>query len=335
MIDLITPQIECKNEIDLLAEKGYLTLPSYAGKDIFRYNKDKIARKGRVKEWEFYQIHSPSFVLQLTYGHVTYAADISATLIDLQSGARYTCGQTHFFPRGKYNLPFTGGKPYNISYSGKKFFLSFENCEKERKLTFNCQNPSFKIELVLDNCGDAMCYCMPFKKKMFYCNYKRFFKLLSGTIRVEGKTYCTDGATCLLDSGRGVWPYRHDWTWGMGEGFARGRRVGFNLGYGNSDRGKTNENMLFIEGLHQKLGRVEISRQKDFSKEWQFKEENGLLELTLTPRYDNFTQKNFLVIHNRCHQVFGYYNGFVKTRAGEIIIIENMWGFCEYAKNRW
>ena len=93
--------------------------------------------------------------------------------------------------------------------------------------------------------------------------------------------------------------------------------------------------MLFIEGLHQKLGKVEISRQKDFSKQWQFKEENGLLELTLTPCYDNFTQKNFLVIHNRCHQVFGYYNGFVKTRAGEIINIENMWGFCEYAKNRW
>jgi hypothetical protein len=70
-------------------------------------------------------------------------------------------------------------------------------------------------------------------------------------------------------------------------------------------------------------------------KQWTFKEENGLLELTLTPDYDNFTQKNFVVIHNRCHQVFGRYDGFVKTLDGKKINIENMRGFCEHAKNRW
>lgn len=333
--EFLTPQTQCRREIDLLDEKGRLLFPSYASSDIFRYNREKIANKGRIKEWEFYQVQSPSFVLQLTYGHVTYAADISATLIDLESGARYSCGATRLFPRGKFDLPFTGGKPYSVSYGDGKFSLSFENGENQRKLLFDSSNPSFKVELTMDNCGDAMCYCTPFKGKMFYYNYKRFFSGLSGVICVEGKNYGTKGASCLLDGGRGVWPYVHSWLWGMAEGMTEKGLIGFNLGSGSCYKGKTNENMLFIEGKHQKLGKVEIVHQKDYMKQWTFREENGLLELTLTPSYDNYTQKNFVVIHNRCHQVFGRYDGFVKTRDGNKINIENMWGFCEHAKNRW
>ena len=41
------------------------------------------------------------------------------------------------------------------------------------------------------------------------------------------------------------------------------------------------------------------------------------------------------VVGNRCHQVFGKWNGTAVLDDGSILTIQNMTAFCEHSDNRW
>ena len=70
----------------LLEKRGNLAEAGFAKHMFYEYNR-KFAKRPpfSLKEWDFYQIHFGHCVLQLTIGHVSYCADASATLIDLDT----------------------------------------------------------------------------------------------------------------------------------------------------------------------------------------------------------------------------------------------------------
>lgn len=332
-------QIHITEKTPLLTKRGELTACGYATTDLWNYNKENLAQKGKLKEWEFYQISNEKWLLQLTYGHITYAGNASVTLVEFDGGKRYSCGIMKFLPCGSFNLDFTSGQNHKVKYLSPKLKLCFEKNQSGRKLsaTADDKGATAEINLSMSEKGDAMCYVMPFKRKLFYYNFKRFFTDLQGSISVNGKQYEIDEKThCLIDSGRGCWPYRHSWLWGMAQGEIKGKLFAFDIGYGSSDKGQTTENMLFENGVAHKLGKITATYdEKDFLKPWSFSSDDGRFEMEFTPFFDNFTETNFLVVHNRCHQVFGYYTGKAVLDDGREIIVDKLNGFCEVAKNRW
>ncbi|MDD4832999.1 MAG: DUF2804 family protein, partial [Clostridia bacterium] len=115
-----------------------------------------------------------------------------------------------------------------------------------------------------------------------------------------------------------------------------GHIVGFNIGWGFGKTANATENMLFVDGVCHKLQSVSASLdQHDYMKPWTFSSDDGRFEMTFTPFYDNFTETDFVVMHNRCHQVFGYYNGVAVMDDGTKVNLVNVNGFCEHAVNRW
>ena len=76
--------------------------------------------------------------------------------------------------------------------------------------------------------------------------------------------------------------------------------------------------------------------EKDIMKPWVFTSSDGRFEMTMTPEFDNFTSTRVLgVIGNRCHQVFGKWNGYVILDDGKRLEIKDMIAFCEHSYNRW
>lgn len=320
----------------LLTHKGQLTRPSWAVEDVFEYNKERIRRPGRRKEWEFYQVSNRRFTFQVTYGHVAYAGTVGATLVDFETGERYTSGPMKLFPGDSLDLDFSPGQPHNLKYEDAGLFLSIGFDGYERHIV--CRSQRFDAELVAHEDGDAMVIATPFQRKyQFYYNYKKNFLDLAGHVRMHKLEYPLDQDTfLLLDSGRGVWPYRHQWVWGNGSQEIQGHILGINIGWGFGQPGAATENMLFWDGRAQKLGRVwDDCDRENWKRPWRFYSDDGRFHMEFTPFFDNFTEKNFFLVKTRCHQVYGALSGTAVLDDGTCVEVEGMHFFCEYADNRW
>ena len=162
---------------------------------------------------------------------------------------------------------------------------------------------------------------------------------VTGCVRIGRKVieFKPDTAFGLLDWGRGVWPFIQSWYWGNGSHWLPdGRIFGFEIGWGFGNMGAASENTLFLDGVAHKIDQVYLEKDPDdYMKPWVFTSNDGRFEMTMTPEFDNFTNLRFLGIGNRCHQVFGKWNGSVGLDDGTRLDIQDMTAFCEFSDNHW
>ena len=311
---------------------------------MFEYNREQIkAGPLSLKEWDFYQVISGDYVLQLTIGHVSYVASFSAMQFNTQTGEKRSFTRMKALPMRGMPMPRNPEQPNVLEVEGKDYMMRFETDKDQRQLTMQADDKKLgriDIEFVLSNNADneKLVIATPFfKKNQFYLNYKENYYGLSGHAQF-GDMRMQPGAqdTALLDWGRGVWPFKHEWFWGNGSGFVNGGRFGFNIGWGFGDLQYATENMFFWNGKAYKLDTLEVERDThDYMKPWHFRDKDGKFDFTMTPIYDRYTENNMLIINTHCHQIFGRYNGTAVLPDGEIITVKDLTAFCEHAENRW
>ena len=328
----------------LLDEKGALIQPGYARRMMFEYNRDQIsAGPFSLKEWDFYQIVSGDYVLQLTIGHVSYVASFSVMLFNVQTGEKRSFTRMKPLPMRTIGKPRNPEKPNALDVKGKDYTMRFDTSANERRLVVQAQDKKLgriDIDLILNNDqeNEKLVIATPFyKRNQFYLNYKENYYGVSGRVAF-GDMAITPGAdaTALLDWGRGVWPFAHEWFWGNGAGFVDGGRFGFNIGWGFGDLQYATENMFFWNGKAYKLDRLDATRDAhDYMKPWHFKDSEGLFDFTMTPIYDRYTENKMIVIKTHCHQIFGLYNGTAVLPDGKVVEVKDLMAFCEHAENRW
>jgi hypothetical protein len=139
---------------DLLDRKGNVACPGYAKRMLFRYNRDRIrARPFALKEWDFYQIAQGDWILQLTIGHVSYAASISAWLFNIGTGERR--GFSRLKPLS-FKMPLNPEMPHTLCAGGKDLYARYEITEEDRRLTMGASGKGepVDIEVILRNNPD-------------------------------------------------------------------------------------------------------------------------------------------------------------------------------------
>ena len=328
----------------LLDEKGHLIEPGYATSMIYDYDSRMIkANPFALKEWDFYQIYLGDYILQVTVGHVSYVANVAANLFSLTTGEEYRFSRLKPFPMRKMYMPPNPDEPYLITERGEDYEFSYVTHSGGRFVgvkALDKQIGSIDIEIVIDSPeeNEKMVIATPFKRKnQFYLNYKENYYKVEGKIRFGNRILQpTSSTTAVLDWGRGVWPFRHQWFWGSGSINIGDDRFGFNIGWGFGDLSHATENMFFWNGKAVKLGDMIVDRDiKDYMAPWTFTDTTGKFYMEMTPTFDNFTKTKLLFVNNQCHQVFGKFNGFIILPDGEKIKIENMLAFCEHAINQW
>lgn len=324
---------------ELLSSRGELTEPGYARHLYYEYNPQKLkAPPFSLKEWDFYQISDTQKVLQLTIGHTSYATSVSANLFFIDSGRKLTCGITKPF---SISMELNGETAHTLEYSKRGFAMKFIVEDDRRLLTLNADDKEYgevNIHIELYNCApekEKLVIATPFSKKgQFYLNYKENCFVARGEAHFGGEclTFAED-AYALLDWGRGVWPYSHEWYWGNGSTKANGCFFGFNIGWGFGDTRKATENMFFYNNKAYKLGQVFSTVLSDGAT--RYRDEDGRFDFIATPVFDNFTATKLLIVNNICHQVFGRWNGSVILDTGEAIKVMNMTAFLEHSVNHW
>ncbi len=323
----------------LINANGIATV-GYSTHSVLNYNPNAMkTAPWRLKEWDFYQVSDNEKCMQFTIGHTSYAGSISAMFFTLDGTVREERTKMLVLPFKSVPMPTDTEKDHVIGYKRDDMNMRF-TVKGDRRI-LRCKAGDLEAEIALQRQNPhSIVITVPFDedKYAFYYNHKINCMTAKGTIRVGGKEYVfNEAAYGLLDWGRGVWPFSHQWYWSNGTGMVDGQMFGFNLGCGFGNTSQATENIVFYAGKAHKLGSVafELAGNGDYMQPWRIYEEDGRLDLEMTPIYDRVTATKLLFVNNKCHQVFGRFNGYVTLDDGTHLEINDIVAFAEHAVNRW
>ncbi len=328
---------------NLLNAKGNVAKPGYTVKaDIYKYDRKKIkANPLRIKEWDFYQFNTDRYMIQIVIFDISLGGSVSLCLLDLVTGKKEETMVLDLFTNGKYNMPSSAEKPHTIKYNKHGCSLSIKVQDGKRYIKFNKNDYKADITVTQLPEHESMVMAVPFKKDgYFYYNQKMNCMTAEGYVKTPTMSVKLkpENSFCVLDWGRGVWPYKVDWFWGNGTTkLSDGKIFGFEIGWGFGDMSAASENMLFYDGKAHKIGEITMFRnENNLMDPWCFKTDDGRFDMTMFPMHDNYTSSRVAgVIGNQCHQVFGKWSGKAILDDGKVIEINDVVAFCEHSDNRW
>lgn len=243
-----------------------------------------------------------------------------------------------------------------------------------------------EVEVLLDRPPrDSMVIATPWREDphAFYYNRKVIGMRATGAFRVGDFVHefvgdvgggdaggdnaaAGGGALGLLDWGRGVWTYDNTWYWAAAQyhvtdAGGRDHVIGLNLGYGFGDTSAASENMVFVDGVAHKLGRVDFGIPTvgggagdgrgggggiggragkggpayDYLAPWHMTDDAGRLDLTFSPQIDRTDFINLAVVRSDQHQVFGLLTGTIVLDDGSTLALDGLRGSAEHIHNRY
>jgi hypothetical protein len=330
--------------IELLDKKGNITEPGYAVKaDKYVYERSKIkANPLRIKEWDFYQLNTDRYMIQIMIFDISIGGAVSFDILDLDTGKKEETTVVDLMTLGKYNLPESAEKPHIIEYNRHDCHLKITVNEGIRHLEFK-RGENYCADIILRMLPEheSMVMAVPFMHDgYFYYNQKMNCMTAEGFASANGMNVelVPENSFCVLDWGRGVWPYKVSWFWGNGTTILDdGKLFGFEIGWGFGDMSAASENMLFYDGKANKIGAINLYRnENNIMEPWYFKSDDGRFDMIMNPIRDNYTSSRVAgLIGNICHQVFGNWSGKVVLDDGKTIEIHDFIAFCENSDNRW
>lgn len=334
--------------------QGRLAQRGWATELLLAYDRSRIkASKLRIKEWDYYLINDGDYALAFTIGDMGYAAMVSASLLDFTTKTFVTESTLGILPLGRIGLPASSAAG-TTAYSDKRTDMRFEVAGGMRRLHVVFRDfkdgATLSAEIVLDSePRDSMVIATPWaeNERAFYYNQKIVGMRAIGHFSVGGLSHdFHEGSSFgLLDWGRGVWTHDNTWFWSAAQGMQAGHVFGFNLGYGFGDTTAASENMLFVDGICHKLGRLDfgipvldakadhIGDRYDLMKPWHMTDDEGRVDLMFTPEIDRCDYMDLKLVISDQHQVFGLFNGTVTLDDGSQMAIVDLRGFAEAVHN--
>ena len=336
---------------ELLNPDGTLTNPGYATRPFWKYDRQKIkAPWHRIKEWDYYAVLSQElgYGITFTVADLSYIGLVAICWLDFKKGTFVQTDALTLLPRGRSDFPASSENGITC-FQNKKFNLSFETSEGKRTLIFDA--PEFlshkgqkglqgQIILDQDSKMDSMAIATSWREnpRAFYYNHKINCMPATGEVSIGGDRFpfTPENSFGVLDWGRGNWTYQNQWYWGSASGLINGESIGWNLGYGFSDRSVASENMVFYRGKAHKLDEVTFQFDNDdFMKPWRFTSNDGRFEMVMTPTVDRNSAVNLGLIKSVQHQVFGTFKGDIILDDGSKLHVDNLLGFAEDVLNWW
>lgn len=344
----ITERGPLHNDDGTLAQRGWAT------ELLLDYDRSRIkAAKHRIKEWDYYLINDDDYALCFTIGDLSYIAMISASLLDFNAKTFITESTLGILPMGKMKMPWRSDAGIT-HFDDKRADMTYEVADGMRRLHIVFRDfkdgAALRAEIVLDQePRDSMVISTPWAEdpKAFYYNQKIVGMRAVGSFDIGDLHHDFDETDSfgLLDWGRGVWTRDNTWFWGVAQGIQDGHIFGFNLGYGFGDTSAASENMLFVDGIAHKLGRVDFGipvrdlsaklgkDRYDLMSPWHMTDDAERLDLVFTPDIDRVDYIDMKLVRSDQHQVFGLLNGHVVLDDGSRLDIVDLRGSAEVIHN--
>jgi hypothetical protein len=227
--------------------------------------------------------------------------------------------------------------------SGERRFAMTATSEPQQRQLW-VRLPGVEVDAVFDENSpriQPMRICTPAGASGFVYARKTAGAPVSGTIRFEGRVFdlAELGMFGHNDWTAGFMRRETFWNWGCLAGrLADGRIVGMNVSCGVNETGHS-ENCFWIDGGLHRLGPVAFEYdRRDLMKNWKLVESGpgeAQLDLEFTPEGSHTEHVNALVLASNFHQLFGRYNGVLRTGDGAVVEIRGQLGYAERHYAKW
>ena len=331
----------------LLDENGNLVQAGFSFALDKEYNRNAIkAKPSRIKEWDYYYIGNKDYGFAVTIADNSYMGMGSVSFLDFKNKKDITKSKIKLFTKGKLNLP-SSSVSGDIYFHSKEVQISYIHENGKRHISVHyfkfSGKEDLRADLYLEETNEgSMVIATPFDKPQhFYYNQKINLLKCAGYVKIGETIYdFSENTYGVLDWGRGVWTYKNTWYWSSLNAVYKGKRIGFNLGYGFGDTSHASENMFFYDDKVYKLEDVRFdipisqNGKDDYLKPWKFRSATKDINITFTPILNRHANMNLLVLKSIQNQVFGLFSGYILV-DGKEIYFEDVLGFAEKVTNNW
>jgi hypothetical protein len=294
----------------------------------------------RKKRWNFWNWIGPEAVFSVTLAELDYGSFCAFALTDFASGE--TLRGTSLGRPGRCALPehversvafAGGGLAYENRIDGADLAVRFAGRADggaEVRADFRVHRPPGH---------ESLNVVVPWTATRFQLNSKHAALPCEGEVRAGARAYVLDPATwfAVQDWGRGIWPYRSFWNWGVATGRQDGALLGVNFGAKWTTGTGSNENGILLDGRLHKL--MEDLRWEydpsDWMKPWRVRaEHSGALDLVLEPRVLQRSGLNLGLLATGGVCAFGRWRGRLLVEGRELAA-DGLLGWAEEFSHRW
>jgi len=348
-------QTEITQALPLLDSQGHIVQEGWSRQPHWQYCRSAIrAGRWRIKEWDYYSVLSADgrFGLTLTLADLGYLGLGAVCFLDFERRTFHQVDTLTPFPLGRLGLNADSERGVvELRSNALELRLEYLQGEDsvERRLEFSAPG----LCAAQGECGlhGTVVLAQPRalesiniatswaeNRRAFYYNRKINCMPAQGSFSVGNTRFAFDAQRDFgaLDWGRGHWTYKNRWFWGSASGHLDGHALGWNIGYGFSDRRPASENTLFWDGIAHKLAEVQFHyNPQDYLEPWRFSSSDGRFEMAFAPLLDRKSHTHLGLIRSEQHQVFGHYSGLVVLDNGQRVEVPRMLGFAEDVLNWW
>ncbi len=331
---------EITHAVDLCDAAGRLNLDAvgWARSPLIRGNLS--GHWPRKKKWNFWNWICPQFVFSVTLADIDFAAFCSVSFTDFEAGSTVsgtTLTRPHAFAMPEQVESAVSFRSGTMAYSNVPDAtgnaVRFEGRAKDGtplRADFYVHKPPGHESLTV---------VVPWTASRFQLNCKDNTRPCEGFVTVGERRYVMDPAQChgVQDFGRGLWPYRSFWNWGVCTGMHNGRRIGVNVGGKWTTGTGSNENALCLDG---RLHKIMEDLTWEYDPEspmgpWHVRaQHSGIIDLTLQPMVAQATALSLGLLRTGGVCAFGRWSGAIRLE-GATMEIAGLIGWAEEFSHRW
>ena len=331
---------EVVEPVDLCDARGGLNLDAVGWSRLPLVRANLRGHWPRKKRWNFWNWISPRFVFSVTLADIDYGAFCQVTFIDFETGR--SLGGMAFSRPGALGLPEHVER--TVAFRGRA--MEYRNATEGGDMKVEFAGAASSGERIVADFvvrrppgQESLNIVVPWTSERFQLNSKHNTLPCEGAVTVGDRRYVMDPAEChaVQDFGRGVWPYRSFWNWGVATGVQDGVRVGVNVGARWTTGTGVNENGLLIDGrLHKIMEDLRWTYDpSDWMRPWRVcAEHSGALDLVLEPLVAHRVSTSLGVLSTRGVCCFGRWHGTIRV-DGQVRPVRDLIGWAEEFNHRW
>ncbi len=293
----------------------------------------------RKKKWNFWNWISPEFVFSVTVADIDYLAFCTVSFIDFKRAE--SCSTMAVKPGGTLDMPEEVEK--SVFFSGSGVDYSFDHKGDHIKVDVIAKTGGKDVradfKIIKPKGHETLNIVVPWTQERFQMNSKHNTLPCEGTVIINGDEHVMDPAECygVQDFGRGMWPYRSFWNWGVVQGREDGELIGVNMGAKWTTGTGINENAICRDGKLYKI-MEELVWNYDPQvpmKKWEvYTSHSDMLELVLNPFHESSTDINLGLLRTGGTCVYGQWSGVIRFPDKTVKIKDHI-GWAEEFTHRW